>query len=150
MKNHLEDHLIRVARQMSPKRDSYPLDIKAWEDNLRSSIPKITYSDYYILNAPETPIKCNPKAAIQYFPQSDSQRHHSEPSRSCVSKSSYSPLKSDFMTTAASRTFQPSPSKPSEEEYNNRVKQLQIENQKFKDLYNEEIKRHTAEKVIYI
>lgn len=146
MQNSIEAKVLRIAHRMSPKRESYPLDIKVWEENLRSGIPKITYSDYYILNPPEpSGAKSNYKG-LNHENLTSHSKQISEPSNPFIPKGQSSPLKSDFMTTAASKAFYSSPIK-SESDYNKKILALEQENQKCIEMCNAEIKRHTAEKV---
>ncbi|CAG9320747.1 unnamed protein product [Blepharisma stoltei] len=45
--------VLRLSRQMSPVRETYPPSEKPWSNGLRFKAPEPKYSDYYILNSPQ-------------------------------------------------------------------------------------------------
>ena len=139
----MEEAALRVSQQMSPKRSSYPIGIKTWEDTLRSPRPKISFSDYYIINSPAASTKRTNSSSKNPFVLSPAVR--SSPMK--IMHSSASPLKSEFQTTAASKNFAIEKCRGTHDDYVAKVMELENENQKFIELCNSEIRRHQLEKV---
>lgn len=145
----MEENVLRCARQMSPRRETYPLDIKAWEANLRSKIPKINYSDYYITNSQQSLMSKTSSIIQKRLESHDSSSLAADQKSSALQNQSSSLLKSHFNFSTASQTL----SKPlkitlTQDEYLNKIMELETENQKYIDLYNNEIRNHNLEKVI--
>jgi hypothetical protein len=135
------DQALRVSQQMSPKRNTFPLPAKPWEDSLRSPTAKVQFSDYYILASP----------ASRRRPQSSRNPFLFTP---VLRNSPFKPTntdtvtaKSELQTTAGSKSFSVEHRKLSSEDYTARVRELELENQKIVQLCKEEVQRHQSEKV---
>jgi hypothetical protein len=148
MQGLIEEKLLRIHRQMSPTKESYPLGTRPWEESLRSYFPKPIYSDYYILNSPGTFSTRHKSYSVKE--RSEISKESWGTDRKPNSKLLFSSLRSDLMATAYSKhldqTLTASPKRDSKD-LNKRILNLETENQKYIDLCNAELNRHQLEKV---
>jgi DNA-binding transcriptional regulator GbsR (MarR family) len=142
--DNMEDLALRNRRVMSPVRETCPIDYKVWEDGLRGQVFRTNDSFYYIFNtlSPgcDQGIKTVKQTSLSASP--------------CKVKNNsfkQSPVKSDFMTTAATKFVNKSKSRNSfDKDWRKNVDQLVEENIKYVNLINAEKRRHQSEKVNHI
>ncbi|OMJ87142.1 hypothetical protein SteCoe_11218 [Stentor coeruleus] len=143
----MEESILRCIRQMSPKKESYPLGAKILEENFRSSTPKIYYSDYYILNPPKSHLSKTKKVYQRLLETHNTSKLASDGKCYSEEKQCSSPVKSEFgLSTTAQTLCSPIKCKMSQDDYLKKVQELESENQKYIEFCNSEIRRHLLEK----
>ncbi|OMJ74961.1 hypothetical protein SteCoe_25987 [Stentor coeruleus] len=143
----MEENILRCVRQMSPKKESYPLNAKILEENFRSWTPKIYYSDHYILNPSKSYLSKTKKVYQRLLETPNTSKLASDDKNDLTEKQYSSPLKSEFGLSSTAQTLcSPTKCKMSQDDYLKKVQDLESENQKYIDFYNSEIRRHLLEK----
>lgn len=144
----MEESVLRCIRQMSPKKESYPISAKILEENFRSGTPKIHYSDHYILNPSKSYLSKTKNVYQRLLETPNTSKLPSDGKSYSAEKECSSPLKSEFgLSTTAQTLCSPTKCKMSQDEYLKKVQELESESQKYIDFFNSEIRRHLLEKV---